>query len=1702
MTRSWKKILKRQKILAINNEFFSNNNNNIDSEYDKQVNTSRRSDYAIKLSNRFAIFDSKQVSFCDRITYIGNLSGDEEKRVKQKLIEKTKTMVHKKEGRACTNSCLTGDDVDSAERCQNRAVSQRSEIGLAVKPTIKLIDAITGVATESRHASTNVNDVMQHTTSDAEPIYTTNNSSNTDAIDLQVKLDDRVDSEDAIKVETECQTKISTDCLLQQKCISATELREWTKENSNEIRPTENQIECNKLILQELPIGPLAANRMFVEIEIVDSLRPVEFQIDSGSDITLIPLNTVSQLLPNKMQEIKRSDIQAKTISSSTLEIIGSIDLLFVIKDGPDATQVAHNCLVTAQILNPILGQDFLCRASALIKYEQKEVELFGTRFCTVNRHDSVSSNYRAAPLYLTMAHLLPPGAILHLEAQCKSRHNIATSLIQPRRDGTKEIEITTGVTEASQTNVTPVLVKNTSCQNVHLPQDFHIADLVRLRATVQVHECTISANDPRDNKVVNGSANVKSEIAPTAADLDKLIAQLHINRDDFDDAQWKDVRAMLTTYFNVFDQQGEIGRIDMQPVEVELVPDVKFKCAVYNYNEKDKELIDQEIDKLLKQGVIRPGRGDYQTPVVLVKSKTRARICYDYRRLHGYTEARPTITLPRIADILEQLAAARFFSVFDIRSAYHHIPVSERSSKILGIRTADQCYDVMRLPFGYINSGYIFCEAMRDVLKPLDKKKHVSYLDDLCGYDSEMTGLIKTTGQTLECMQRNNIKLNASKCKLFQSEIDLLGHRINRSGVRLAIDSVEKIRDYPQPRTMKECQRFLGTMAWSAKWLNHFSDTARPLYQAVKKKPFRWNDDCERAFSHLKMMVTSEPVLQHYDGNEEHLSLITDASLTGWGCILANKKDGIFHPIKFYSKCFDLSEYKMSTYEKELKSLYLSIKAFSAFLIGRKFTCYTDNKAVCFIHTLSLKNNLSHKWAKWIQYIAQFQITIEHIPGLANPSDSLSRNKCKDAACKICARQYKFLNVPFRFTADPNNTKIIPTENFGCQTPKRWPMIASHNDGNGQVGLITGLGIPSTATTPRMNEKDTFCADKNHNAAVAAPGNNNKRVKEGCTSAITNENETESKHSATSVGGDCSVMGTILDEMSAQNNEIHAINNEQDEVCIGVVSKQIKKPIDFSNSLQVAAAQNLDIDLLLIKNRIAGSLGAPTKLEIAKFSFEARKLIVQWPKLGVTEEEVLYLKVKGQNGQVGLPVIPKENYAELCESIHIKLMHVGYNKLRGYLKDNFICYGINRFARRCTKFCANCQRAKPYTRNTQAPMRSTITTAPSQLIQTDIFGPLNPAKGHRYILTVIDHFSKYLVLIPLKNIDTGTVTKAILTNFCQYFATANRVHSDNGGCYSSELWNQIWSKLGVDTTHSSAFLPRSNATVEIPNKFIKNSLIICAQTNPGTWVDKISGIQLAHNATVSTATGFTPNRLFLGREMILNKKLIVTDAPNERSQNTDDYVTNFTENLHAAMTYARRTTAQQQKTTKIYYDRNSAAINIFVKGQLVLLRDHSPKKLDQRYSETYKVISKLIGHAYWIEKLSDGTRRKASVIHLKPFFSDEIESGTRDTAAQTENDGERQESNIGLDVEEERNDQTQKETYDIDLPVSDKADIDLPASQFVDQFDLNQHESRRALPPFLNASEFNPIENAIDLPVRNPDNMTLTPYYFEDDQF
>ena len=129
-------------------------------------------------------------------------------------------------------------------------------------------------------------------------------------------------------------------------------------------------------------------------------------------------------------------------------------------------------------------------------------------------------------------------------------------------------------------------------------------------------------------------------------------------------------------------------------------------------------------------------------------------------------------------------------------------------------------------------------------------------------------------------------------KCHFCLPSLNFLGHIVGWEGIQPDPKKISKIKNFPIPTNVTYLRTALGLFGYYQKFIKDFSRHAKPMTELLKKdKLFQWEEKQQTAFEKLKEWLIKAFILQYPDFSSPFF-LYTDASKTGLGAVLAQKKD------------------------------------------------------------------------------------------------------------------------------------------------------------------------------------------------------------------------------------------------------------------------------------------------------------------------------------------------------------------------------------------------------------------------------------------------------------------------------------------------------------------------------------------------------------------------------------------------------------------------------------------------------------------------------------------------------------------------------------------------------------------------------------------------------------------------------------------
>ena len=359
----------------------------------------------------------------------------------------------------------------------------------------------------------------------------------------------------------------------------------------------------------------------------------------------------------------------------------------------------------------------------------------------------------------------------------------------------------------------------------------------------------------------------------------------------------------MLKQHKEVFEGLGELKG---HKAKISVDPSAQPRyCKAHPVPYALREKVDQELDRLEREGIIEPVQfAEWVAPVVpvLKQDKKSLRLCGDFKLTVNKASKLYKYPIPKIEYLFARLAGGKSFSKLDMAQAYQQLVLDEESREYVVINTHRGPYRYNRLPFGLSSAPGIFQRVMESVLRGIPGV--VVYLDDILITAPTDEEHVVTVAVVLERLKEAGLRLKKEKCVFLAPSVIYLGHLIDSQGLHPVQEKVQAIQEAPQPTNVTQLKSYLGLLSYYSKFLRNLSTAMAPLYKLLKHdEPWKWTEGQSQAFKQSKELILSSQVLVHFDPKLP-IRLACDASDYGIGAVLSHRMpDGSEKPIGFFSR-------------------------------------------------------------------------------------------------------------------------------------------------------------------------------------------------------------------------------------------------------------------------------------------------------------------------------------------------------------------------------------------------------------------------------------------------------------------------------------------------------------------------------------------------------------------------------------------------------------------------------------------------------------------------------------------------------------------------------------------------------------------------------------------------------------------------------
>lgn len=209
---------------------------------------------------------------------------------------------------------------------------------------------------------------------------------------------------------------------------------------------------------------------------------------------------------------------------------------------------------------------------------------------------------------------------------------------------------------------------------------------------------------------------------------------------------------------------------------------------------------------------------------------------------------------------------------------------------------------------------------------------------------------------------------------------------------------------------------------------------------------------------------------------------------------------------------------------------------------------------------------------------------------------------------------------------------------------------------------------------------------------------------------------------------------------------------------------------------------------------------------------------------------------------------------------------HIEYKRVVKEIREkNFFWKGMGNDCLKYVKECPICLRNKAGIEINPQP-KKIIPKGPRERYVCDSWklnNELIKISGYKWVMDVIDYFSKYIISYPLKK-NNAENTLECIKEFCIILGYPKIIQTDNGGEYKNTLWSQFCEEKNIKHIFSTPYHPEKNGVIEVSHKEIRKNVMISYANNPFNFNLKISLLNAIdiHNSNIHTTTKFRPNDL------------------------------------------------------------------------------------------------------------------------------------------------------------------------------------------------------------------------------------------------
>uniref|UniRef100_A0A669EIA0 Gypsy retrotransposon integrase-like protein 1 n=1 Tax=Oreochromis niloticus TaxID=8128 RepID=A0A669EIA0_ORENI len=987
------------------------------------------------------------------------------------------------------------------------------------------------------------------------------------------------------------------------------------------------------------------------------------------------------------------------------------------------------------------------------------------------------------------------------------------------------------------------------------------------------------------------------SDPVPDSVQLlkDAGLADIDIEGCEVSDGWKRKLVELVLTYQDVFSRDKlDCGEVKDFVHRIHLTDDHPFRLPYRRVPPAHYHKLCEVLSEMEMKGIIGKSTSEYASPLVMVWKKSGdLRICTDFRWLNAKTvkDAHPLL---HQADCLAALGGNAFFSTMDLTSGFYNVPLHESDRRYTAFTTPLGLYEYNRLPQGLCNSPASFMRMMLSIFGDLNFSSLLCYLDDLLVFAPSEEEALKRIEIVFSRLRTSNLKLAQKKCHFLRRSVRFLGHVVDAGGVSVDQDKVRVITSFQKTDLMdgdgctpsqRKVRSFLGMVMFYQHFIPGCSRVAKPLFALTAGQKRTKGCHGSRKPGTFRKLTPQDWTPACEKAFEELKGALLSCAV-------------LAHPD--FERPFILStDASMDGLGAVLSQVPAGEErarpiAFASKSLSRSQAKYPAHR----LEFLALKWAVCDKFSHWLKG-HQFTVWTDN-----NPLTYILTKPKLDA----CEQRWVSKLAPYCF-----EIKYVPGKlNIVADTLSREPFVrplAQRLLSEPYFELLEQVSDVRDASV-----QDAFrltCQPQSVHSAPPSAVLDVSLSTDDVSSLMSSlcEWESASRQRATSLAGHLTSISPPDCDVSHVLSHTDLLSHQTGDPVISRVARYVER-----------------------KRR-------PSRRERYHENQHTLRLLKQWDKLtflnGVLYRVVRDPLTKHKRFQF---VVPDSLKQMVLSGIHDNAGHQGQPRTLSLARQRFFWYDMEKDVRNHVRSCRRCVLSKTPEPAARAPLESIKTCAPLELVCIDFWSAEDSNNKSVDVLVITDHFTKLAHAFQCQDQTAKRVAKKLWDGFFCVYGFPQRIHSDQGASFESELLAELLVLGGVAKSLTSPYHPMGNGTTERFNRTLGNMLRSLPPRSKQKWPQMIQSMTFVYNCTAHETTGFAPFYLMFGRVPRLPVDLMFRDVLHDDTIcDYDTYVKSLMNDLRSAMLQAQEHSTMEQRHQSDQYNRKVKGLPLSLGDQVLL---------------------------------------------------------------------------------------------------------------------------------------------------------------------